>query len=145
MVEFCICWKKNNNAKRIEFIVSEIDLNCKGRRFNYNTFKDIKPIFVLQYAKDGNFRTYKIISKNWFEKLKLKCSRYNKGFMLYANENIIHRDLHSNNVMVHKGKLSKPLDANSHSFERGMCLYLDIDYLRDHKTHKGIETSDIYD
>ncbi|RHZ77107.1 hypothetical protein Glove_185g40 [Diversispora epigaea] len=76
---------------------------------------------VLQHARDGDLRTYlrnnfKIL--DW--KIKINMAKdITSGLHCIHDENIVHKDLHSKNILVHEGRLlitdlglSQPLDAN---------------------------------
>ncbi|RHZ82457.1 hypothetical protein Glove_109g150 [Diversispora epigaea] len=111
-----------------------------------------KCYLVLQYAEDDNLRNYlenNFENLDWKTKIKMAQDITN-GLCYMHKANIVHRDLHSKNVLVHKGKLlitdlgiSKLLDSNSNSFGGGMCAYSDPKYLRD-LTYKRSKASDIY-
>ncbi|CAG8471808.1 5911_t:CDS:2, partial [Diversispora eburnea] len=83
-----------------------------------------KYYLVLQYAKDGNLRTYlrnNFKSLNWEIKIKM-AKDITSGLLCIHKENIVHKDLHSKNILVHEGRLlitdlglSQPLDTNSNS------------------------------
>ncbi|RHZ84564.1 hypothetical protein Glove_79g25 [Diversispora epigaea] len=120
-----------------------------------------KCYLVLQYAKDDNLRNYlrdNFKDLNWKTKIKMAQDITNDALeRLYLipddihKSNIVHRDLHSKNVLVHEKRLlitdlglSKSLDANSNSFAGGMCAYSDPEYLRNPKTYKRSKASDIY-
>ncbi|RHZ86115.1 hypothetical protein Glove_54g169 [Diversispora epigaea] len=93
-----------------------------GVSIDYSTEKCY---LVLQYAKDNDLRTY---LRNNFKNLdwetKIKMAQDITNGLCYMHEaNIVHQDLHSRNVLVHKRKLlitdlglSQPLDTNSTSF-----------------------------
>ncbi|RHZ46773.1 hypothetical protein Glove_606g82 [Diversispora epigaea] len=112
-----------------------------------------KCYLVLQYAKDDDLRTY--LRNNFKDldwKTKISMAQDITNGLCYMHEaNIVHRDLHSKNILVHEGRLlitdlglSKPLDTNSNSFEGGLCAYSDPEYLRNPKTYKRSKASDIY-
>ncbi|RHZ74614.1 hypothetical protein Glove_220g57 [Diversispora epigaea] len=108
---------------------------------------------VLQYAKDGNLRTYlrnNFKSLDWRIKINM-AKDITSGLRCIHEENIIHKDLHSKNILVHDGRLliadlglSQPLDANSNSMSGGMIAYTDPEYLRNQRKHKRNKASDIY-
>ncbi|RHZ84543.1 hypothetical protein Glove_79g43 [Diversispora epigaea] len=112
-----------------------------------------KCYLVLQYAKDDNLRNYlrdNFKDLNWKTKIKMAQDITN-GLCYIHKANIVHRDLHSKNVLVHEERLlitdlglSKSLDANSNSFAGGMCAYSDPEYLRNSRTYKRSKASDIY-
>ncbi|RHZ73802.1 hypothetical protein Glove_229g94 [Diversispora epigaea] len=108
---------------------------------------------VLQYAKDGDLRTY---LRNNFKSLDWKtiinmAKDITSGLRCIHDENIVHKDLHSRNILVHEERLlitdlglSQPLDTNSNSMVGGMVAYTDPEYLRDPTKYKRNKTSDIY-
>ncbi|RHZ49474.1 hypothetical protein Glove_520g15 [Diversispora epigaea] len=108
---------------------------------------------VLQYAKDGDLRTY--LQTN-FEKLdwKIKINMAKdiaRGLYCIHEAKIVHKDLHSKNILVHEGRLliadlglSKSLDTNSSSLSGGMIAYTDPAYLKNMKAYKRNKASDIY-
>ncbi|RHZ84021.1 hypothetical protein Glove_86g158 [Diversispora epigaea] len=113
-----------------------------------------KYYLVLQYAEDGNLQTY---LRNNFEKLdwnaKVSMAKdIARGLSHIHQKNIVHRDLHSKNILVQEGKLlisdlglSKQLDSKSNfSIEGGVIAYTDPLYLRNAKTYKRNKASDIY-
>ncbi|CAG8651925.1 3593_t:CDS:2, partial [Diversispora eburnea] len=88
---------------------------------------------VLQYAKDGDLRTY---LRNNFDrldwKIKIKMAKdITSGLLCIHEENIVHKDLHSKNILVHGERLliadlglSQSLDSNSISVGGGMLAYV---------------------
>ncbi|RHZ71456.1 hypothetical protein Glove_258g53 [Diversispora epigaea] len=112
-----------------------------------------KCYLVLQYAKNGDLRTY--LRNNFKDldwKTKINMAQDITNGLCYMHEaNIIHQDLHSKNILVHKGKLlitdlglSKSVDANTSSFAGGMFAYSDPEYLRNQIKYKRSKASDIY-
>ncbi|RHZ80107.1 hypothetical protein Glove_139g45 [Diversispora epigaea] len=108
---------------------------------------------VLQYAKDGDLRTYLRNNFNRLDwKIKIKMAKdITSGLYCIHEENIVHRDLHSKNILVHEGSLlitdlglSQSLDTNSNSFKGGMLAYSDPGYLRNPFIYKRSKASDIY-
>ncbi|RHZ53198.1 hypothetical protein Glove_444g17 [Diversispora epigaea] len=101
---------------------------------------------VLQYAKDGDLRTYLRNNFNTLDwKIKIQMAKD------ITSENIVHRDLHSKNILVHERSLlitdlglSQSLDTNSNSFKGGMAAYSDPGYLRNPFVYKRSKASDIY-
>ncbi|RHZ86534.1 hypothetical protein Glove_50g61 [Diversispora epigaea] len=108
---------------------------------------------VLQYAKDNDLRTF---LRNNFKNLdwetKIKMAQDITNGLCYMHEaNIVHRDLHSKNVLVHEEKLlitdlglSQPLESNSNSMAGGMFAYSDPEYIRNPIMYKRSKASDIY-
>ncbi|RHZ73862.1 hypothetical protein Glove_228g76 [Diversispora epigaea] len=108
---------------------------------------------VLQYAKDGDLRTYLRDNFNTLDwKIKIQMAKdITDGLHCIHEENIVHRDLHSKNILVHEGSLlitdlglSQSLDTNSNSFKGGMLAYSDPVYLRNQFSYKRSKASDIY-
>ncbi|KAF0538409.1 serine/threonine protein kinase [Gigaspora margarita] len=94
-------------------------------------------ILVMQYANNGNLRDYLKNDKNMLQlsdKIVLNKSIL-KGLQFLHSKNIIHRDLHSKNVLIHNGNalladfgLSKSLleTNDGHTSEvRGVQVYVD--------------------
>ncbi|RIB00711.1 kinase-like domain-containing protein [Gigaspora rosea] len=113
---------------------------------------------VMQYAKDGNLQDYLMKNKSILqlcEKIILNKS-IAKGLEFLHNKNIIHRDLHSKNVLIHNGSplladfgLSKSLleKNKGHISEvRGIQAYVDPRLLEKTSNPKYTHTilSDIY-
>ncbi|RHZ46449.1 hypothetical protein Glove_621g15 [Diversispora epigaea] len=108
---------------------------------------------VLQYAKDGDFRTYlrnNFKNLDWAIKINM-AKDITSGLRFIHEENIVHKDLHSKNILVHEKRLlitdlgsSQPLDSNSNSISGGMIAYTDPEYLRNQMEYKRNKASDIY-
>ncbi|RHZ89782.1 hypothetical protein Glove_11g46 [Diversispora epigaea] len=108
---------------------------------------------VMQYAKDGDLRTYLQYNFNTLDwKIKIQMAKdITSGLCYIHGKNIVHRDLHSKNILVHERNLlitdlglSQSLDTNSKSLEGGMLAYSDPGYLRNQSTYKRSKASDIY-
>ncbi|RHZ46442.1 hypothetical protein Glove_621g48 [Diversispora epigaea] len=110
---------------------------------------------VLQYAKDGDLRTY--LKKNFESldwKIKINMAKdITNGLRCIHEENIVHKDLHSKNILVHEGRLlitdlglSQSVNTNSNSITGGMGMiaYTDPEYLRNPMEYKRNKASDIY-
>ncbi|KAF0519663.1 kinase-like protein [Gigaspora margarita] len=156
--------------KAIQEFIKELVILCSSSiRLHYhpniNQFSGIAIDYsnnyyylILQYADGGNLRDY---LKNNFEKLtwndKLRIAKEIVRGLIHlhkSEQSIIHRDLHSKNILVHEGRMliadfgmSKQLDVQSMSTNtataQGMPAYMDPLYLIDHN-YKRNEKSDIY-
>ncbi|CAB5217108.1 unnamed protein product [Rhizophagus irregularis] len=88
---------------------------------------------VLQYADGGSLREYLEYNKDltWFVKLRF-AQEITKGILWIHDKKITHRDLHSNNILVHQHKikisdfgLSEMIDHNTRSFVGGIPAYME--------------------
>ncbi|RHZ88805.1 hypothetical protein Glove_21g163 [Diversispora epigaea] len=112
-----------------------------------------KYYLVFQYAEDGDLGTYlrnNFNELNWKAKINM-AKDITRGLHYIHQTNIVHRDLHSKNILVHEGKLmisdlglSKSLDTNSKSLVGGIVAYTDPEYLKNMMTFKRNKSSDIY-
>lgn len=112
-------------------------------------------VLILQFANEGNLREY--LRKNfkelkWTDKYRIG-KEISQGLLFLHNNNIVHRDLHSKNILVHERKmmiadfgLSQNINDDVQTSNRsihGMPAYIDpqcfrnSSYIRDKK-------SDIY-
>ncbi|KAF0550866.1 kinase-like protein [Gigaspora margarita] len=104
---------------------------------------------VLQLSNDGNLREYlkeKFTILQWTDKLRI-AKEIALGILFLHSNDIIHRDLHSKNILIHDGKpkiadfgLSKHLkEQTSNSIIHGMLAYVEPK-----QGHKRDKKSDIY-
>ncbi|RIB14515.1 kinase-like domain-containing protein [Gigaspora rosea] len=98
-------------------------------------FKTGEYILIMQYADSGTLKDYLTENKSILkldDKISL-CKDIIKGLKFLHENNIIHRDLHSKNVLIHQKRalpadfgLSKSLLESKGSSEvRGITVYLD--------------------
>ncbi|RHZ82454.1 hypothetical protein Glove_109g154 [Diversispora epigaea] len=157
----CLLDENNDNFYK-EFMNELQNINAVNHHKNIIKYYGVsidhlaeKCYIVLQYAEDGNLRNYlRNNFKNLDWKTKIKMAQDITNGLCYMHKaNIVHRDLHSKNVLVHKGKLlitdlglskSLDVDANSNSFAGGMFAYSDPEYLRNPVKYKRSKASDIY-
>ncbi|KAF0531744.1 kinase-like protein [Gigaspora margarita] len=110
---------------------------------------------ILQYANKGNLRQYlesNFKSLQWDNKLRI-AREIVSGLMFLHNENIIHRDLHSKNILIHDDQpqitdfgLSQQINETSktsNSVLNGMDQYIEPLCFKD-KHYKRDKRSDIY-
>src|SRR5688572_30504511 len=109
----------------------------------------------MQYADSGNLRKYlqtHFLMLTWYDKIKL-AYQIAEGIKYLHIENILHRDLHSKNVVIHQGEAkiidlgiakSTETETNIHSLGLfGMISYIDPKLLED-CSYKHDKRSDIY-
>ncbi|PKY18543.1 kinase-like protein, partial [Rhizophagus irregularis] len=112
-------------------------------------------ILVLEYANEGNLRDYlkkKFTYLRWNDKIQMALD-ITGGLKFIHSKEIIHRDLHSKNILVNNGKLliadfglSKKLaeiTTNSVGNRQGMIEYIEPQCFKNRK-YKKDKKSDIY-
>ncbi|RIA79402.1 hypothetical protein C1645_80532 [Glomus cerebriforme] len=135
-------------------LIRSVDFHDNVIRF-YGVSEDLttqRYFMVLQYANGGNLRDF--LSKNhsllnWETRINM-ASQIASGLKCIHERNIVHRDLHSKNILVHDGKmmitdfgLSKSLDNNENSVVGGMVGYIEPQCFIN-STYKRDKASDIY-
>ncbi|RIB02468.1 kinase-like domain-containing protein [Gigaspora rosea] len=155
--------------KKVKGFINELRISCSISHPNiiklYGVTKDPETgnfNFVMQFANNGNLREY--LQRKWsgnvFKILLEDVFQIAKGITLginYLHENgIIHRDLHSKNILIIDGKpliadfgISKLKhtgdnynDDNSRS--EGMPAYIDPQWFNPDGKYERDERSDIY-
>ncbi|GBC05281.1 hypothetical protein RclHR1_06150007 [Rhizophagus clarus] len=108
----------------------------------------------MQYADGGNLRNYlneKFSTLTWNNKVKL-AYQITEGIKYLHGENILHRDLHSKNIVIHQGEAkiidlgiakSTETETHLHSGVFGMVPYIDPKLLAS-DSYKHDKKSDIY-
>ncbi|RGB36405.1 kinase-like domain-containing protein, partial [Rhizophagus diaphanus] len=113
-------------------------------------------ILVLEYANEGSLSDYlkkRCNSLEWNDKIQMALD-ITRGLRFLHSKKIIHRDLHSKNILVNNRKLliadlglSKKLEevmtSNSLGNEKGVVAYTEPQCLKNIK-YKKDEKSDIY-
>ncbi|RIB28352.1 kinase-like domain-containing protein [Gigaspora rosea] len=111
---------------------------------------------ILQYAKSGDLEHYlneNFSELDWSTKIRM-AKEISSGIDCLHNANIVHRDLHDKNILVHDGRmiisdfgLSLSLDNVALSITSrvyGRCEYSDPLYLPKPHEYKWGKHSDIY-
>ncbi|PKC00108.1 kinase-like protein [Rhizophagus irregularis] len=109
--------------------------------------------FVLEYADSGTLNTYlneHFNELNWTDKYKLALQLASAIGFLHG-EDIIHRDLHGNNILIHQknikladfGLSKKIVEASSNTSVLGIIPYVDPKSFDD-KNYKLNKKSDVY-
>ncbi|RIB10107.1 kinase-like domain-containing protein [Gigaspora rosea] len=112
-------------------------------------------MMVLQFAKDGNLREYLHINfktLQWKDKCRI-AGEIAQGLAFLHHNQIIHRNLHPKNILVHENKimitdfaLSKfmnPDSSSSNSTNEGMPSFMEPQCFKD-SMYKRTTKSDIY-
>ncbi|RIB27201.1 kinase-like domain-containing protein [Gigaspora rosea] len=109
---------------------------------------------ILQFASKGNLRNYlhnHFSELDWLAKIKM-AKEISSGLDCLHSENLVHRDLHDKNILVHDdGRLmitdfglSKSLESRGISVHGGTSAFSDPQYLSSMLTYKRNKPSDIY-
>src|ERR1043165_898201 len=111
-------------------------------------------LLVMEYADGGNLRKYlqkHFSTLTWDDKINL-AYQISEGIKYLHGENILHRDLHSKNIVIHQGE-AKIIDLGTaksigtetdlHSGVFGMISYIDPKLLEDY-SYQYNKKSDIY-
>ncbi|GES75241.1 kinase-like domain-containing protein [Rhizophagus clarus] len=160
--DYVICKRLKNNEsisnKPTEALLHELNmhgrLNFCQRIIRILDEKSKEYMLILEYANGGNLRQY-LKQKNseltWDDKIKL-AYQITEGIKYLQGEKILHRDLHSGNIVIHQGEAkiidlgiakSTETQTNIHSGVFGSLPYIDPKILEDH-SYKYNEKSDIY-
>ncbi|RIB07537.1 kinase-like domain-containing protein [Gigaspora rosea] len=148
------CFESSN--KEYDFIREVKILSKIGRHPNIIDFYGITKgdneyHIILQYADNGNLRDYleKIFTKLcWQNKLEIAKDIAN-GLSFIHDKDIIHRDLHSKNILIHKGQAkiadfgcSADDKNNEYGNINGLLPYIEPQYFINTKYY--YKKSDIY-
>ncbi|PKC09004.1 HCP-like protein [Rhizophagus irregularis] len=149
---------KSLNPKEL---IQEIKQICKVNNHpNINhllgTTKDTfgNDILVLEYANEGNLRDYlknQFAKLNWSKKIDMALD-VTQGLMCLHSKNIVHRNLHANNILVNDGILkiadlahsAQLFEDSSMTKTHTVVEYTDPKYLFDPINYKLNMKSDIY-
>ncbi|RIB25821.1 kinase-like domain-containing protein [Gigaspora rosea] len=158
------------DVNTIEDFIKEVQLLQKlalGEHPNINSFYGIcidscnVYSMVLEFASDGNLRQYlknNFSSLKWTDKLRM-AKEITLGLFFLHNNNIVHRDLHSENILVNEGSMkiadfglstnlnemseAQCIDYKNTSYDCGMPAYVEPQYIKNPK-YGFTKKSDIY-
>ncbi|KAF0561616.1 kinase-like protein [Gigaspora margarita] len=121
----------------------------------YGVTKDSNGYYnmVLQYADNGTLREYLMTNftkLEWTDKLSI-AKEIAHGLLFLHKNNIVHRDLHSKNILIHQKQpkitdfgLSKQInEITSNSNAHGMPAYVEPQCLVNDKYKRNMK-SDVY-
>ncbi|RIB25815.1 kinase-like domain-containing protein [Gigaspora rosea] len=151
----------SSDQNTMEDFMKELQLLQKlGSHPNINTFYGISEdscnrfCMVLEFASDGNLRQYlktNFSSLKWSDKLRM-AKELTLGLFFLHNNDIMHRDLHSKNILVNEGSikitdfgLSTSLNEKPKPryFTYGMPAYVEPQYFKN-PNYEFTKKSDIY-
>ncbi|RIB29869.1 kinase-like domain-containing protein [Gigaspora rosea] len=157
----CLNIDVNSNERTIQNLILKLKLlqkvcchpNIIG--FYGITSDDINYYMVLEFATDRNLRKYlekNFMNLQWTDKLRI-AKEIVMGLMFLHNNNIVHQDLHSKNILISQGQikitdlgLSKRTNEiliSSSSTVHEMPAYIEPQ-CSVNKTYKCDKKSDIY-
>ncbi|GBC28758.2 kinase-like domain-containing protein [Rhizophagus irregularis DAOM 181602=DAOM 197198] len=144
--------------KAIENLAKQLKYFCTvSCHYNINNFlgiskDDIAYVVVLEYTNNGNLRDFlkeNFGSLQWENKIRMALD-ITRGLKYLHSKNIIHKNLHSNNILVDDDKLLiadfgllRPATSNSKGNIIGNIGYIDSQCCKD-ICHKSDKKSDIY-
>ncbi|CAG8544601.1 10132_t:CDS:2, partial [Acaulospora morrowiae] len=134
-----------NMKEFIEELLHEVKMNRRaGLHNNITTFHGIskesqeKYYLVFSYAQGGNLKDYlrnNFSMLNWLMKINI-AKQIANGLSHLHSQGIIHKDLHSKNILINEGQfqisdfgLSKLESSNSLSRATGTYFYTDTTYI----------------
>ncbi|KAF0515144.1 kinase-like protein [Gigaspora margarita] len=155
----CLNVDTSLNEKNIKDFINELKLLHDHPNIItiYGVTKDNNGYYnvVLQYANEGTLQEYLKINLNqsqWTDKLRI-AEEISSGLLFLHNNNIIHRNLHSKNILIHQrqakiayfGLLNQinQMSTASNSIIHEMPTYMEPKCLIDHK-YKRDKKSDVY-
>ncbi|GES99200.1 kinase-like domain-containing protein [Rhizophagus clarus] len=155
----------NNDNQTLEEIIKElklhrsVDIHANIIRLcgitKMETDEIQKYSLVLEYANSGTLSTYLIENFNelgWNDKFRLASQLASSVEFLHYND-IIHRDLHGNNILIHRNNvkladfgLSKKIVETSSNTSKlhGVIPYVDPKSFDDKENYKLNKKSDVY-
>ncbi|RIB30438.1 kinase-like domain-containing protein [Gigaspora rosea] len=107
----------------------------------YNGYYNI----ILEYADEGNLREYlktNFMRLQWTDKFRI-AKEIVLGLLFLHDNNIIHRDLHSMNILFHQGQPKIADFGLSNSIVHGLSAYIDPQCFKVPKYKRNMK-SDIY-
>ncbi|PKY25200.1 kinase-like protein [Rhizophagus irregularis] len=157
----CLIKKSSKiNIKDFESLVMELkvlrEVSCHKNIISFlGISKDNGYVVVLEYANEGNLREYltkKFKSLEWEKKIQMALD-ITSGLNFLHSKGIIHRDLHSKNILVNDGELLiadfgfserlTEVTSNSTGNKMGVIEYIEPKCFKD-KDYVKDKRSDIY-
>ncbi|RIA91146.1 kinase-like domain-containing protein [Glomus cerebriforme] len=153
-----ICYKQKEAFLHELSMHKRLDYCSRIIRILGISFDEYKQEYLLmmEYADGGDLRKYlqeKFTTLTWDDKFKL-AYQITEGIKYLHGENIIHRDLHSKNIVIHRGEakiidlgIAKSIETetNLHLGIFGMIAYIDPKILADPSyNYKHDKRSDVY-
>ncbi|PKC74021.1 kinase-like protein [Rhizophagus irregularis] len=136
----------------LPYYTSDRIIRCLGISQD-NTTKEY--LLVMPYANGGNLQNYlnnNFKSLSWDDKKKL-AFQIAEGLNYLHNENILHKDLHSKNIVIHENnakiidfgisKIQDQISAEHAHSNRGIIAYMEPKRLSDPK-FPYTKSSDVY-
>ncbi|GBB84051.1 hypothetical protein RclHR1_01070001 [Rhizophagus clarus] len=151
-----ICYKLNEAFVHEFEMHKKVDFCSRIIRILGISFDSPDYLLIMEYADGGDLRSYlqqNFTKSTWNNNKMFKLAyQIAEGIKYLHGENILHRDLHSKNIVVHQEEAkiidlgiakSAETETNLHKGVFGMIAYIDPKILENH-SYKYDKKSDIY-